>query len=60
MFVYHFVDLDLRDETFFEKNKAAENQGANFEMKDIGTSTYLHWLEENSMQSLPAFLLLFW
>ena len=27
MFVYHFVDPDLRIETFFEKDGAAENGG---------------------------------
>ena len=41
MFVYHFVDPDLRVETFSKKVKAAENGGADFEIRDIGTSVYL-------------------
>ena len=43
MFVYHFVDPDLRFETFFEKEGAAENGGFNFEIRDIGNSAKLHW-----------------
>ena len=27
MFIYHFVDPDLRVDTFFKKDKAAENEG---------------------------------
>ena len=27
MFVYYFVDPDLRVETFFKKNRAGENEG---------------------------------
>ena len=42
MFVYHFVDLDLRVETFFEKHEAAENGGLDFEIRDIGTSSNLY------------------
>ena len=30
MFVYHFVDPDLRVETFLEKIEAAENGGIDF------------------------------
>ena len=40
MFVYHFVDPDLRVEIFFEKEGAAENVGINFEIGDINTSTH--------------------
>ena len=38
MFVYYFVDPDLRVEKFFEKQGAAEMEGVDFEIKDIGTS----------------------
>ena len=42
MFVYHFVDPDLRVETFFEKDEAAENGGVDFEIRDIGLSAHLY------------------
>ena len=41
MFVYHFVDPDLRVEIIFRKEGAAENGGIAFEVVDIDTST--HW-----------------
>ena len=41
MFIYYFVDPDLRVETFFEKDGAAENGGIDFEIGDIGTSLHL-------------------
>ena len=41
-FVYHIVDPDLRVETFFEKNGAAENGGVDFEIGEIGTSVHLY------------------
>ena len=43
MFVDHFVDPDLRLETFFEKDGAAENGGVGSEIRDIGTSAHLYW-----------------
>ena len=43
MFVYHFVDHHLRIETFFEKQRAVENGGVDFEIGDIGTSADLYW-----------------
>ena len=42
MFVYHFVDPDLRVEIFFEKDRAAERGGVGFEIGDIGTSVPLY------------------
>ena len=39
---YYFIDLKLRVETFFKKEGAAETEGVNFEIGDIGTSTHLH------------------
>ena len=42
MFIYHFVHPDLRVETFFEKDAAAENGGVDFEIGDIGTSANLY------------------
>ena len=43
IFVYHFVDLDLRVGIFFEKEWAGENGGLNFEIGDIGTSAQVYW-----------------
>ena len=40
MFVYHFVDLDLRVEVIFRNEGTAENGGIDFEIEDIGTSTH--------------------
>ena len=42
MFVYHFVDPDLRVKTFFEKDEQAENGGVDFEIGDIGTFAHLY------------------
>ena len=41
MFVFHFVDLDLRVEIIFRKEGPAENGGIDFEIGDTGTSA--HW-----------------
>ena len=35
MFVYHFVDPDLRIEKFFKKDKAPENGGVDVEIGDM-------------------------
>ena len=40
MFVYHFVDPDLRVEIFFKKEGTAENGGIDFEIGDMGISAY--------------------
>ena len=42
MFIYHFVDPDLRVEIFFKKDETAENGGVDFELGEIGTSTHLY------------------
>ena len=42
-FVYHFVDLDLRFDIFFEKEWIAENRGVDIKIGDIGTSAHLYW-----------------
>ena len=42
MFVYHFVDPELRLQLLFVKKGAAENEGVDTETGDIGTSTHLH------------------
>ena len=42
MFVYHFCDLDLRAEIFFQKEWAEENGGVDIEIGDIGTSAHLY------------------
>ena len=41
MFVYHFVDPDLRVDTFFEKEEAAKNSGVDFEIGDRSISAHL-------------------
>ena len=38
MFVYYFVDPDLRVEIIFRKEKAAESGGIDFEIVDLDTS----------------------
>ena len=43
MFVYHFIDLDLRVEIFLKKEGAGENEGVDFEIGDISTSAHLYW-----------------
>ena len=41
IFVYHFVDPDVKVEVIFKKEGTTENGGINFEIGDIGTSA--HW-----------------
>ena len=41
IFAYHFVDLDVRVEIFFEKEGTAENGGVDFKIGDIGASVHL-------------------
>ena len=41
MFVYHFVDPDLRVETFFKRDEAAENGGFDLKIGDIGIFAHL-------------------
>ena len=41
MFVCHFGDPNLRDETFFKKGEAT-NGGVDFEIGVIGTSAHLY------------------
>ena len=41
IFVYHFVDPDLKVEVIFKKEGKAENGGIDFEIGDIGISA--HW-----------------
>ena len=48
MFVHHFVDPDLRVETFFETDGAAENGGVDFE---IGDTRLALEVEENSCRA---------
>ena len=50
MFVYHFADPDLRVQIFFEKEGAAENGGADFEIGDLGTSQHFYWRLKTEVQ----------
>ena len=60
MFVYYFVDPDLRVEKFFEKEGAAEMEDVDFEIKDIGTSPHLYWrLEKISCRVCLLFYFFF-
>ena len=60
MFVYHFVDPDLRVKTFFEKEGEAENGGVDFEIGDIGTSANLYWrLKKISCRACLFFINIF-
>ena len=53
MFVYHFVDIDLRVEEFFELDGPAEND---FEIGDIGTYTHFFWrLKKNLCRACVLF-----
>ena len=40
IFVYHFVDPDLKVEVNFRKEGTAENGKIDFEIGDIGTSAH--------------------
>ena len=42
MFIYRFVDSDLRVKKFVEKDRAEKNGAIDFEIGDIGTSA-LYW-----------------
>ena len=43
MFVYHFVDPDLRIEIFFKNKGAAEYVGVDFKIGGTNTSSHLYW-----------------
>ena len=43
MFVYHFVDPDLRVREGPEKEGAAKKCGFNFEIGNTSTYAHLHW-----------------
>ena len=56
MFVYHFVDPDLRIEIIFRKEGTAENEGVELEKGYVGTSAH-HYLksEKISSRACPLF-----
>ena len=57
MLVYHFVDLELRAEIFFQKRGAVEKGSIDFEIGDIETSVYLYWkLKKKIKKMLDAFI----
>ena len=43
MFVYHFVDPDLRVEIILGKEGTIENGGIDFEIGHIDTSAHWYW-----------------
>ena len=61
IFIYHFIDPDLRVETIFEKDEAKENGGVDCEIALVHKYLYKLVLkvEENLMQSLSPLLLFF-
>ena len=61
MFIYHFINPDLRVETIFEKDEAKENGGVDCEIALVHKYLYKLVLkvEENLMQSLSPLLLFF-
>ena len=53
IFVYHFVDPDLKVEVISRKEGTAENGGIDFEIGDIGTSAHWYWkLKKIPLKSL--------
>ena len=42
IYVYHFVNPDLRADTFFKRDEAAENGGVDFKIGDLGISVLLY------------------
>ena len=61
IFIYHFIDPDLRVETIFEKDEVKENGGVDCEIALVHKYLYKLVLkvEENLMQSLSPLLLFF-
>ena len=58
MFVYNFVDLELRVETFFKKEGTVENGGVDFDIGEIGTSAHLYWrLKKVSCRAWDFFII---
>ena len=44
MFVYHFVDPDVTVKIISRKEEIAENEGIDFDIRDVGTSAYWYWI----------------
>ena len=60
MFVYHFVDPDLRVNLWFKKERTAKNGGVDFEIGDIGTSAQGYWrLKKISFRACLLFITFF-
>ena len=60
MFVYHFVDPDLRVDLRFKKERTAKNGGVDFEIGDIGTSAHGYWrLKKISFRTCLLFITFF-
>ena len=60
MFVYHFVDPNLRVEIVHKKEGEAKNGGLDFEIGDTNISEHLYWgLKEISCRPCMFFLLFF-
>ena len=60
MFVFHFVDPDLRVEILFRKEGTTENGGIHFEIGDIDPSAHCYWrLEKISCRACQLFYYFF-
>ena len=60
IFVYHFLDRDLRVEIISRKEGTAENRGTDFEIWDVGTSAHWFWRLKKFHAEPVCFLLPFW
>ena len=53
MFVYYFVDPDLRVEIIFRKERTAESEGIGFEIVDIDSCSFCSKLRYFTDQNRP-------
>ena len=60
MFVYLFVDPDLRVGTFFAKDGSAANWSVDYEIGDIFTSAHLYWTLKKILCRTCLLALSFW
>ena len=59
MFVYHFVNSDLRFELIFRYEGKAENGGVDFEIRGICTSAHWYWRLKKFHMELVCFFITF-
>ena len=60
IFIYHFVDLDLRVEIISRKEATTGNGSIGFEKGDIGNSAHWYWrLKKSSCRACLLFKIAF-